>query len=99
SESVHSEVRFAQAAESQNRVSRLLSRPAGHGEERKLKRMLMTKGILGLATLLMLPVCIVSAQVTNDPFPKPIPTTEGVIRVRFAEFATIPDFNGAAPRI
>jgi hypothetical protein len=26
-------------------------------------------------------------------------TTEGVIRVRYSEFATIPDFNGTAPRI
>jgi Glucose / Sorbosone dehydrogenase len=39
------------------------------------------------------------AQVTNDPFPTPIPPTDRVISVKFTEFATIPDFNGAAPRI
>ena len=36
---------------------------------------------------------------TSDPFPTPIPATDRVITVKFAEFATIPDFNGAAPRI
>ena len=36
---------------------------------------------------------------TNDPFPTPIPATDRVITVKFEEFATIPDFNGAAPRI
>ena len=41
---------------------------------------------------------VVLAQVTNDPFPTPIPASDGVIAVKFAEFATIPDFNGAAPR-
>jgi hypothetical protein len=39
------------------------------------------------------------AQVTSDPFPAPIPPTDRVISVKFVEFATIPDFNGAAPRI
>jgi hypothetical protein len=39
------------------------------------------------------------AQVTNDPYPTPIPAGDGVISVRFTEFATIPDFNGAMPRI
>jgi len=39
------------------------------------------------------------AQVTNDPFPTAIPATDRVISVKFTEFATIPDFNGAAPRI
>ena len=39
------------------------------------------------------------AQKTNDPFPKPIATDEGVIAVKFVEFATIPDVNGQAPRM
>jgi len=39
------------------------------------------------------------AQVTNDPFPTPIAASDRVIAVKFTEFATIPDFNGAAPRI
>ena len=47
-----------------------------------------------LATLLTTSAAV--AQVTNDPFPQPIATTEGVITIRFAEFTTIPDFGGAA---
>jgi len=39
------------------------------------------------------------AQVTNDPFPTPIPTTDGVIAVKFVEFATIPDIAGRIPRM
>jgi Glucose / Sorbosone dehydrogenase len=38
-------------------------------------------------------------QLSNDPFPTPIQTTEGVIAVHFVEFATIPDANGQAPRM
>ena len=34
------------------------------------------------------------AQTTNDPFPTPIPATDGVIKVRFAEFASLPDVDG-----
>ena len=41
----------------------------------------------------------VFAQTTNDPFPTPIPTTDRVITVKFAEFATIPDAGTAAPRL
>ena len=48
-------------------------------------------------------VCVVMtvafSQVTSDPFPTPISATDRVIPVKFVEFATIPDFNGAAPRI
>jgi hypothetical protein len=39
------------------------------------------------------------AQAPTDPFPNPIAATEGVIRVRFVEFATIPDIEGEAPRM
>jgi hypothetical protein len=39
------------------------------------------------------------AQSPTDPFPSPIPATEGVIRVRYVEFATIPDIEGEAPRM
>jgi hypothetical protein len=41
------------------------------------------------------------AQTTNDPFPDPIPANEGVITVRFTEFATIPGIAGQpqAPRM
>ena len=37
-----------------------------------------------------------ATNVTNDPFPTPIAATDGVIAVKFTEFATIPDFNSAA---
>ncbi len=37
---------------------------------------------------------------SNNPFPDPLPATEGVIKVNFTEFATIPDAaDGQAPRI
>lgn len=40
------------------------------------------------------------AQNTTDPFPTPINTTDGVIAVNCAEFATIPNAaDGEAPRI
>ena len=52
--------------------------------------------VMGLA---LLAACTTHAQVSNDPFPTPIPATDRVITVKFTEFATIPDFNGAAPRI
>jgi Glucose / Sorbosone dehydrogenase len=38
-------------------------------------------------------------QLTLDPFPTPIETSQGVIAVSFVEFATIPDVNGEAPRM
>jgi hypothetical protein len=39
------------------------------------------------------------AQAPNDPFLAPIPAIEGVIRVRFVEFASIPDVGGATARM
>jgi hypothetical protein len=36
---------------------------------------------------------------TNDPFPGPIAAAEGVIRVGFAEFASLPDIDGVAARM
>lgn len=33
-------------------------------------------------------------RTTNDPFPRPIAVTEGVIAVRFVEFASLPDIAG-----
>ena len=47
-----------------------------------------------IALLSFLTACTLTGQVTNDPFPQPIAATEGVITVKFAEFATIPAFNG-----
>ncbi len=40
-----------------------------------------------------------AAQGTNDPFPRPIETTEGVIVVDFVEFARLPDVDGAPARM
>jgi len=39
------------------------------------------------------------AQQSANPFPAPIESTAGVIAVKFAEFATLPDINGEAPRM
>jgi hypothetical protein len=38
------------------------------------------------------------AQTTTDPFPNPIPATEGAVRVNFREFAALPDIGGQAAR-
>ena len=50
------------------------------------------------AAVLLLAACT-SAQsqtpnTTADPFPQPIPASEGVIQVRFTEFATLPETGG-----
>jgi Glucose / Sorbosone dehydrogenase len=34
-----------------------------------------------------------------DPFPTPIPATEGALKVAFSEFASLPDVNGEAARM
>jgi hypothetical protein len=44
-------------------------------------------------------VALVVAQTPSDPFPTPIPTTDGVIAVDYTEFATIPDSDGQPPRM
>ncbi len=59
----------------------------------------MPNYVIRMFLAILLTTCTALAQVTTDPFPQPIPATEGVITVKFAEFATIPDFNGAAPRL
>jgi glucose/arabinose dehydrogenase len=38
-------------------------------------------------------------QSTKDPYPTPIQATDGVIKVKFVEFATIPDLGAVAPRM
>ena len=40
-----------------------------------------------------------AAAQTRDPFPTPIAATDGVIRVDYREFATIPDVGGAPARM
>jgi len=39
------------------------------------------------------------AQKPDDPFPTPIPASEGVVRVNVTEFASIPDVEGQAARM
>src|SRR5258708_37995502 len=36
---------------------------------------------------------------TNNPFPDPIPATDGVIKVNFVEFATVPDAGNDPARV
>jgi len=40
-----------------------------------------------------------TATATNDPFPKPINTTDDVVAVSFVEFASLPDVGGQAARM
>ena len=49
--------------------------------------------------LVLLVTAAAAAQTATDPFPAPIPATDGVIRVRFREFASIPDVGGEAARM
>lgn len=56
----------------------------------------MRFSVFVLALLLAAPV---AAQSTTDPFPTPIPATDGVISVSFREFAVVPDMDGLAPRM
>src|ERR1700716_4030244 len=47
-------------------------------------------------------IMIVSAargQSTNDPFPAPIPAKEGIILVKFVDFAALPNSGDEAPRM
>ena len=43
--------------------------------------------------------CPAGAQTTDDPFPRPIASTEGVILVDFVELASIPDVAGEPARM
>ncbi len=52
---------------------------------------LLALGLLGAGSVL--------AQQSTDPFPQPIPATEGAITVNVAEFAVIPDNANEAPRM
>ena len=52
-----------------------------------------------LTTAALVTAFPLSAQTPNDPFPSPIPATEGVIRVDFVEFASIPDVDGSPARM
>src|SRR5215210_9352004 len=56
------------------------------------------KRVFGATGLLILTM-VVHAQVPNDPYPKPINATEGVVNVNFREFASIPDSKGQPARM
>ena len=47
----------------------------------------------------LLAAAVSSAQTPTDPFPAQIPSSDGVIRVAFREFASVPDVNGEAARM
>src|SRR5262245_9247576 len=53
--------------------------------------------LLAAAMLLLSPP--LRAQRTTDPFPKPIPVSEGAITVGVRDFATLPDIDGVAARM
>lgn len=59
----------------------------------------MTKDIIRLIVATLLMTLAALAQTTTDPFPTPIEATDGVIAVKFVEFASIPDVGGQAPRM
>src|ERR671918_388365 len=48
------------------------------------------------AAVLLAGACV-SGQAPNDPFPTPINATDGIIKVDFVEFATLPDLGGPMP--
>lgn len=52
-----------------------------------------------LAAVLLLLATAPRAQTTNDPFPRPLPASDGVVRVGFVEFATLPDVGGQPARM
>src|SRR6185369_12783026 len=49
--------------------------------------------VIGVALLL---ASSALAQATSDPYPQPIVAADGVIKVRFVEFASLPDLPGEA---
>ena len=58
----------------------------------------MTRALVA-ALLVASPALSVTAQTPTDPFPAPIAAVDGVIKVKFVEFASIPDIDGQAARM
>ncbi len=56
----------------------------------------MTRALVA-ALLVALPALSVTAQTPTDPFPAPIAAVDGVIKVKFVEFASIPDSTDKPP--
>jgi len=50
-----------------------------------------------IAAVLLLASPVLAQTTTNDPFPTPIAATEGVIKVNFVEFASLPDLGDPMP--
>ena len=57
------------------------------------------RSLAALIALTVVSAVGAAQQLTLDPFPTPIETTQGVVAVNFVEFATIPDVKGEAPRL
>ena len=66
--------------------------------ERGLRTITM-KNMIRVIALSSLPILSVFAQTPSDPFPAAIPATEGVIRVNYQEFASLPDIEGVPARM
>ena len=58
----------------------------------------MTRQLIRVLAVMLLTASCAFAQAI-DPFPQPINTTDGVIRVNIAEFASIPDMAGEPARM
>ena len=54
---------------------------------------------LGTAAVMLAVSATAAGQTSNDPFPDPIPTTDGVIAVGVVEFAALPFVDGQPPRM
>jgi hypothetical protein len=59
-------------------------------------RVIVTALLLASAVTAQAPQASQPPKRTNDPFPDPIPATEGVVAVHFIEFASVPDIPGQA---
>ncbi|MEX2531867.1 MAG: PQQ-dependent sugar dehydrogenase [Gemmatimonadota bacterium] len=62
-------------------------------------RLLVCAGILTALFAFPLGISSLTAQTTNNPFPNPIETEDGVVVVDVIEFASIPDSDGKAARM
>ena len=69
---------------------------AAHRSTASRRTTLFASALATLASVLALPA---AGQLTSDPYPDPIPRSEGVIRVDYVEFVQVPDFEGRPPRM
>jgi hypothetical protein len=79
--------------------SNLLRWPAREGGTRRAPPLLARLSTwLTLAVATAGTAATAAAQTPDDPFPDPIPTQDGVIEVRVADFARLPDVAGSPAR-